>query len=170
MLGAVRQTRDEMCRQKQKTTKKKFEMYDWVTDALFIIVGVILAAFSLKGFLIPNGFFDGGITGISLLIHEIYHFDISYVIMLANLPFIIICIYAINFQYALKTFFCILLLGICLYFFPHYSITSDKLLVSIFGGFFLGAGIGLTMRAGCAIDGIEILALYTWKKNKFYDH
>jgi uncharacterized membrane-anchored protein YitT (DUF2179 family)/predicted metal-dependent HD superfamily phosphohydrolase len=152
---------------KQKTTKKKFEMYDWVTDALFIIVGVILAAFSLKGFLIPNGFFDGGITGISLLIHEIYHFDISYVIMLANLPFIIICIYAINFQYALKTFFCILLLGICLYFFPHYSITSDKLLVSIFGGFFLGAGIGLTMRAGCAIDGIEILALYTWKKTSF---
>jgi uncharacterized membrane-anchored protein YitT (DUF2179 family) len=60
-----------------------------------------------------------------------------------------------------------LLLGFCLYYFPHYSITSDKLLVSIFGGFFVGAGIGLTMRAGCAIDGIEILALYTWKKTSF---
>lgn len=148
-------------------TKKHFEVSEGVGDATFIILGAILAAFSLKGFLIPNGFFDGGITGISLLIHEIYHLDISYVIMLANLPFIIICIYAINFQYALKTFFCILLLGICLYYFPHYSITSDKLLVSIFGGFFLGAGIGLTMRAGCAIDGIEILALYTWKKTSF---
>ena len=132
-----------------------------------MIVGVLLAAFSLKGFLIPNGFFDGGITGISLLVSELYHFDISYVIMLANLPFIIICIYAVNFNYALKTFFCILFLGFCLYYFPHYSITSDKLLVSIFGGFFIGAGIGLTMRAGCAIDGIEVLALYTWKKTSF---
>jgi uncharacterized membrane-anchored protein YitT (DUF2179 family)/predicted metal-dependent HD superfamily phosphohydrolase len=151
----------------QKKTGKFFEISAWIGDAMFLVVGVILAAFSLKGFLIPNGFFDGGITGISLLIHEIYHFDISYVIMLANLPFIIICIYAVNFNYALKTFVCILLLGFCLYYFPHYSITSDKLLVSIFGGFFLGAGIGLTMRAGCAIDGIEILALYTWKKTSF---
>ncbi|MEO8721123.1 MAG: YitT family protein [Ginsengibacter sp.] len=151
----------------QKKTGKSFQIYNWIGDALFLIIGVILAAFSLKGFLIPNGFFDGGITGISLLIHEIYHMDISLVIVLANLPFIIICIYAINLNYALKTFLCILLLGICLYYFPHYSITSDKLLVSIFGGFFLGAGIGLTMRAGCAIDGIEILALYTWKKTSF---
>lgn len=150
-----------------KKPKRFFELSDKIGDAMFLIVGVILAAFSLKGFLIPNGFFDGGITGISLLIHEIYHFDISYVIMIANLPFIIICIYAINFNYALKTFICILLLGVCLYYFPHFSITSDKLLVSIFGGFFLGAGIGLTMRAGCAIDGIEILALYTWKKTSF---
>ncbi|MEO9144158.1 MAG: YitT family protein [Ginsengibacter sp.] len=157
----------EMQEKKHPAPKKELLMYDWITDALFIIVGVVLAAFSLKGFLIPNGFFDGGITGISLLIHEIYGFDISYVIMLANLPFIIICIYAINFNYALKTFFCILLLGICLFYFPHFAITSDKLLVSIFGGFFLGAGIGLTMRAGCAIDGIEILALYTWRKTSF---
>ncbi|MGN6196037.1 MAG: YitT family protein [Ginsengibacter sp.] len=152
---------------KQKSETKNYLIYDWISDAMFIVVGAILAAFALKGFLVPNGFFDGGVTGISLLIHELYNFDISYVIMLANLPFIIICVYAINVQYALKTFFCILLLGFCLYYFPHFSVTSDKLLVAIFGGFFLGAGIGLTMRAGCAIDGIEILALYTWKKTSF---
>jgi uncharacterized membrane-anchored protein YitT (DUF2179 family)/predicted metal-dependent HD superfamily phosphohydrolase len=152
---------------KQKNKKKSFAISRWVSDGIFIIIGVLLAAFSLKGFLIPNGFFDGGITGISLLISEITKRDISWIIMVANLPFIIICIYAVNFEYALKTFFCILLLSLCLFFFPHYSITSDKLLVSIFGGFFLGAGIGLTMRAGCAIDGIEILALYTWKKTSF---
>lgn len=152
---------------KKKNVKNSFAIGGWLSDSLFILFGVLLAAFSLKGFLIPNGFFDGGITGISLLISELYHLDISYVIVLANLPFIVICIYAVNFSYALKTFICVLLLGLCLYYFPHYSITSDKLLVSIFGGFFLGAGIGLTMRAGCAIDGIEILALYTWKKTSF---
>ncbi len=151
----------------QKPEKKGFELSDWFSDALFIVAGAIVAAFALQGFLVPNGFFDGGITGISLLIHEIYHFNLSYVIILANLPFIVICVYAINFNYALKTFFCILLLGVCLMLMPHFDITQDKLLVSIFGGFFLGAGIGLTMRAGCAIDGIEILALYTWKKTSF---
>ena len=150
-----------------KKPEKHFQEYDWVNDVIFIVVGVVLAALALKGFLVPNGFFDGGITGISLLISEIYHFNLAFVIMIANLPFIIICIYAINFEYAVKTFFCILLLGICLLYLPHYSITSDKLLVAIFGGFFLGAGVGLTMRAGCAIDGIEILALYTWKKTSF---
>ncbi|MGN6800561.1 MAG: YitT family protein [Ginsengibacter sp.] len=151
----------------QKKGHKGLEVSGWLSDTFFIVVGVLLAAFSLKGFLIPNGFFDGGITGISLLTSELYHLDISYIILLVNLPFIIISIYAVNLRFALKTFVCILLLGICLYYFPHYSITSDKLLVSIFGGFFIGAGIGLTMRAGCAIDGIEILALYTWKKTSF---
>jgi uncharacterized membrane-anchored protein YitT (DUF2179 family)/HD superfamily phosphodiesterase len=151
----------------QKKNPKGLEVSGWLSDTFFIVVGVLLAAFSLKGFLIPNGFFDGGITGISLLLSELKKWDISFVIMLANLPFIIISIYAVNFRFALKTFGCILFLGFCLYYFPHYSITSDKLLVSIFGGFFIGAGIGLTMRAGCAIDGIEILALYTWKKTSF---
>lgn len=85
--------------------KKRFEIYDWINDALFILIGVALAAFALQGFLVPNGFFDGGITGISLLIHEIYGLNLSYVIILANLPFIVICVYAINFNYALKHFF-----------------------------------------------------------------
>ena len=151
----------------QKKKKTGFEIFNWMGDALLIVIGVIMAAFALKGFLVPNGFFDGGITGISLLIHEIYHFNLAYIIILANLPFIIMCVYAINFKYALKTFFCILLLGICLLYLPYPTVTSDKLLVSIFGGFFLGAGIGLTMRAGCAIDGIEVLALYTWRRTSF---
>src|SRR5665647_819196 len=150
-----------------KKKKNNYEIFNWVGDILLIFIGVIMAAFALKGFLVPNGFFDGGITGISLLIHEIYHFNLAYVIMAANLPFIIMCIYAIDFKYALKTFFCILLLGICLLYLPYPTVTSDKLLVSIFGGFFLGGGIGLTMRAGCAIDGIEVLALYTWRRTSF---
>jgi uncharacterized membrane-anchored protein YitT (DUF2179 family) len=67
----------------------------------------------------------------------------------------------------MKTLVCIVLLGLCLLLIPYPVITSDKLLVSIFGGFFLGIGIGLTMRAGCAVDGIEVLALYTWRRSSF---
>lgn len=136
-------------------------------DIFLIITGVIITSFALKGFLVPNHFFDGGITGISLLIHELYHFNLAYVIVLANVPFIIISMYAINKGFAFKTFFCIVLLGICLLYTGFPVITSDKLLVSIFGGFFLGVGIGLTMRAGCAVDGIEVLALYTLRRSSF---
>ena len=150
-----------------KTVKQRFGRYDWVADIFLISIGVTVAAFALKGFLVPNKFFDGGVTGISLLIHEIYHINLAYVIVLANLPFIIMCIYAVNLKYALKTFVCVVLLGICFMLFPDLQITDDKLLVSVFGGFFLGIGVGLTMRAGCAIDGIEVLALYTWRRTSF---
>ncbi len=166
--GKLKQNQESLKMQGQTLDKKKHALTinGWVTDLIFIVSGALLAAFALKGFLVPNNFFDGGVTGISLLIHEIYHINLAYVIILANLPFVIMCVYAINFKYALKTFVCIILLGICLSL-PYPIITQDKLLISIFGGFFLGIGTGLAMRAGCAIDGIEILALYTWKKTSF---
>jgi uncharacterized membrane-anchored protein YitT (DUF2179 family)/HD superfamily phosphodiesterase len=139
----------------------------YFSDLILIILGVVTAGFSLNGFLVPNNFFDGGITGISLLIHEIYGLNLAYVIVFANLPFVIMGMYTINNRFALKTFFCIGMLALCLYNLHYPVVTQDKLLVSIFGGFFLGLGIGLTMRAGCAVDGIEVLALYTWRRTSF---
>lgn len=149
--------------------KRKHVHFDFgfIQDLVFIAIGVLTAAFALKGFLVPNNFFDGGVTGISLLIHEIYHINLAWVILVANLPFIILSMYGINYSFAFKTLVCIILLGLCLHYLPYPIITSDKLLVSIFGGFFLGVGIGLTMRAGCAVDGIEVLALYAWRRSSF---
>jgi uncharacterized membrane-anchored protein YitT (DUF2179 family) len=137
------------------------------SDIILIIFGVIIAAFALKNFLVPNQFFDGGVTGISLLASELTKTPLSYVILLANLPFILMGLYTVGRRFALKTFAAILFLGICLISLPEYPVTKDLLLVSVFGGFFLGIGIGLTMRAGCAVDGIEILALYTWRRTSF---
>jgi uncharacterized membrane-anchored protein YitT (DUF2179 family) len=139
----------------------------YLSDLFLILIGVFIAAFALRGFLVPNKFFDGGITGISLLIHELYGFNLSYVIVLANLPFIIMGLFTINPHFAWKTLFCISMLGLCQYYIPYPAVTDDKLLVAIFGGFFLGVGIGLTMRAGCAVDGIEVLALYAWRRTSF---
>jgi uncharacterized membrane-anchored protein YitT (DUF2179 family)/predicted metal-dependent HD superfamily phosphohydrolase len=136
-----------------------------VSDIILIVAGVLITTFALKGFLVPNHFFDGGITGISLLIHEVYHINLGYVIVLANIPFILISWFSINKGFAIKTSFCVVLLGLCLLYPDIQSITDDKLLISIFGGFFLGVGIGLTMRAGCAVDGIEVLALYTLRRS-----
>jgi uncharacterized membrane-anchored protein YitT (DUF2179 family) len=149
--------------------KRKHVHFDlgFIQDLVFIVIGVLTAAFALKGFLVPNRFFDGGVTGISLLIHEIYHVNLAVVILVANLPFILLSMKGINYSFAIKTFVCIILLGLCLYYLPYPIITDDKLLVSIFGGFFLGIGIGLTMRAGCAVDGIEVLAVFAWRRSSF---
>lgn len=138
-----------------------------IRDIIYVIAGILFCGFALKGFLVPNQFFDGGITGISLLIHEIYHVNIAYVIVLANLPLIIMGAFQVSKKFALKTLACVILLGICLLYVPYPTITSDKLLVSIFGGVFMGIGVGLSMRGGCALDGIEVLALYTLKRSSF---
>lgn len=131
-----------------------------VTNALLILTGAFSAAFGLKGFLIPNHFIDGGVTGISLLISSITGAPISALIVAINLPFIWLGYKRINKLYALKTLAAIFVLSVILFLvkFPH--VTDDKLLTAVFGGFFLGTGIGLAMRGGCVIDGTELLAVY----------
>lgn len=167
LLGNKRDKNRIVLEQKTESPHSLKHHESTILDFVFIIFGTMITAFSLQGFLVPNHFFDGGITGISLLIHELYHFNLAYVIVAANIPFIIMSYFAVNKGFAIKTFFCVALLGICLLYPGFPTITNDKLLISIFGGFFLGLGIGLTMRAGCAVDGIEVLALYTLRRSSF---
>lgn len=136
-------------------------------DVLLMVAGVLLAGFALKGFLVPNHFFDGGITGISLLLYEIYHFNLAIVIILLNLPLVVISYFTVGKKFAFRTLTAVVLLGICLWLMPTVQLTSDKLLISIFGGVFLGLGVGLVMRSGAALDGIEVLAIYTLRKTSF---
>ena len=136
-------------------------------DILYIVAGILICGFALKSFLLPNAFFDGGVIGISLLISELYHVNIAYVIIAANIPFIIMGVFQVNGRFAWKTLAAIIGVGICLQFVPYPVITSDKLLVCIFGGVFMGTGVGLAIRGGCALDGIEVLALFTLKRSSF---
>lgn len=136
-------------------------------DLLLTIIGVTIAGVALKLFLVPNHFFDGGITGISLLVHESYGYNLGLVILLLNLPLIAVSYFSIGQRFALRTILSVILLGIALLLIPDYPTTTDKLLISVFGGAFLGIGIGLLMRTGAALDSIEVLAVYTLKKTSF---
>ena len=136
-------------------------------EIVFVILGVVSFAFALKSLLIPNNFFDGGVTGIALLISKYYKFNIASVIVLANIPFILFGAYQVNIRFAIKTLLAMILLGLILWFVPFTPQSHDKLIVSVFGGFFIGLGVGLGMHGGCALDGIEILASYTWKRMGF---
>lgn len=128
-------------------------------DALFIAVGVFSAAFGLEGFLVPNGFLDGGATGIALLIARITGLSFPVLLVLINLPFLLIAFKLAGRRFAVRASLSIVALALVTSLLHFPDITHDKLLVAVFGGFFLGAGIGLAVRGGSVLDGTEVLAL-----------
>ena len=148
-----------------RRSRKLFKLKIILGRASLIFLGVVLASFGLKGFLLPNHFIDGGITGISLLTHQLTGIPVSVWIIVFNAPFIFLGAKQISKGFAVKTTIAILALAAVIYFVDFPVITHDKLLISIFGGFFLGAGIGLAIRGGSVIDGTEILAVYINRKS-----
>lgn len=135
-----------------------------VKDVLLITAGIFSASFGFKGFLLTNKFIDGGATGISLLISALTQIPLYILIILINIPFIILGYTTMGRQFAFKTALAISGLALCVATVTFPNVTNDNLLVAIFGGFFLGAGIGLAVRGGAVIDGTEVLAIYLSKK------
>ncbi len=134
-------------------------------DALLICLGVLSAAFGLKGFLLTNHFIDGGATGISLLISALFGTPVGLLILLVNIPFLLFGLRILGPQFAIKSAIAILLLSLTVHFVSFPDVTKDNLLVSVFGGFFLGAGIGLSIRGGGVLDGTEVLAIAVSRKS-----
>jgi uncharacterized membrane-anchored protein YitT (DUF2179 family) len=133
-------------------------------DVAFITAGVFSAAFGLEGFLLPNGFLDGGATGIALLVVRLTDLPFPLLLVLINLPFLGIAFKLAGRTFALRASASILALALVTTFIHFPAMTHDRLLVSVFGGFFLGAGIGLAMRGGSVLDGTEVLALAVGRK------
>ena len=135
-----------------------------VKEYLYIIIGVFSAGFGLKGFLLPNNFIDGGATGISLLLENITSLNLGVLLVIVNLPFIYLASKTIGNKFAIRSIIAITLLALVVHFVDYPTITEDKLLIAVFGGFFLGLGIGMSMRGGSVIDGTEVLAIYLGRK------
>lgn len=138
-----------------------------LSDIIYLFLGVISASFALKSFLVPNHFLDGGVTGISLLIHEVKHINLGLLLLLLNIPFIVLAYFKVGKFFAIRSTVTIILIAVIMHFVNFPELTHDKLLVAMFGGFFMGIGIGLCMRGGGTFDGMEVLALLTFKKSSF---
>jgi uncharacterized membrane-anchored protein YitT (DUF2179 family) len=137
-----------------------------IKSIFLIILGIFCASFGLKGFLIPNQFIDGGVTGISLLVSFSAGISLPLLIFIINVPFIILGFSQISRTFAIKAFAAIAGLSLVLATVDFPVITHDKLLIAIFGGIFLGAGVGFSVRGGGVLDGTEILALYIWRRSE----
>ncbi len=128
-------------------------------------VAIFLASVGLKMFLLPNGFLDGGATGITILLSELLDIDISVILPIVSIPFFVIGYFTIDRRILVKSFIAILCLSLIIHFENFESITNDKLIIATFGGLFLGTGIGLAIRNGAVLDGSEMLGIYI--NNKF---
>lgn len=142
----------------------KIIFFSQVKDVALIITGIFSAAFGFKGFLLTNHFIDGGATGISLLISALTKVPLYILLPLVNIPFIVLALKVVNRTFAIKTALAICGLALVVATVEFPNITNDNLLVALFGGFFLGAGIGLSVRGGAVIDGTEVLAIYLSRK------
>ncbi len=152
--------------------KYKSDKVDWrhvlnIKHVLFILFGTGLAVLAMKGFMIPNRFLDGGVTGVAILLHEIFHFNISILVIALNLVFVYLGYRNIGKTFAVQTIIAVLFLAIGLFFININPITTDKLLIAIFGGILMGSGVGLVIRGGGVIDGAEVIAVFTRRKVGF---
>ena len=136
-------------------------------NTALIILGILSAGLGLKSFLLSSRLIDGGVTGVSMLLSNVLGFPLSILILVINLPFIALAYRQIGKKFAIKSALAIAGLSLCLEFLKYPDVTHDKLLTAIFGGFFIGAGIGLAIRGGAVLDGTEIAALLVSKGSHF---
>jgi uncharacterized membrane-anchored protein YitT (DUF2179 family) len=134
-------------------------------DTVLIVLGILSAGLGLKGFLLSSHFIDGGVTGVSMLLADILGWPLSVLILVINLPFVAVGYRQLGRAFALKSTLAIAGLSLCLAFVRYPDVTPDKLLTAVFGGFFIGAGIGLAIRGGAVLDGTEIAALLISKSS-----
>ena len=148
------------------------DFIDWkrilsLPSLVFTIAGVLSAVFALKGFMLPNHFIDGGITGLSILFSHGSEKYIGLFLVVFNIPFVIIGYKKIGKTFAVQTTISILLLTLAIKVIPIPELHYDKILIAVFGGFFIGLGIGMVIKGGGVLDGLEVIAAYTNRKFGF---
>ncbi len=169
----VERVKHQLKKKKQKSSGENFdkkvtiaqvEFKHVLHDVILILLGILSATFGLRGFLLPNAFIDGGVTGISLIATELSGIPLSYLLVAINIPFMLMAYSTISKSFAIRSIIAVSILAIAVHFIEFSAITDDKLLIAVFGGFFLGMGIGLAIRGGAVIDGTEVLAVFISRK------
>lgn len=133
-------------------------------NILLNLIGVILITLALKGFMLPNKFLDGGVIGISILLHEVFHLPLGALILVLNIPFLFIGQKILGNTFAFQSLITFVMIALSINFVHIEAVTSDRLLIALFGGCLIGVGMGFCIRSGSTADGIEILALLTTRK------
>ncbi len=152
----------------EKRQHQRLSFLRIVQRGIFITLGALLMAVGLEIFLIPNQVIDGGVTGVSIMLSHITGFKLGIFLFLLNLPFVYLGYKQFGKTFAISTIYGIIMLSLFATFFhPVDPFTDDILLATIFGGIFLGIGVGLVIRNGGALDGTEILSIVISKKVPF---
>lgn len=133
------------------------------------IIGGMIAAYGLESVLIPNSVSDGGITGISIVGSQLTGIPLGVFLGILNLPFVYLGYKQIGKSFAILsvTGIASLSVGTVIMHRVPTIIDGDTLLVTVVGGIILGIGMGLSLRNGGALDGIDMLAVLLSRKLPF---
>ncbi|MFC4684125.1 YitT family protein [Exiguobacterium sp. s149] len=133
------------------------------------IIGGMIAAYGLESVLIPNSVSDGGITGISIVVSQLTGLPLGVFLGILNIPFVYLGYKQIGKSFAILSVTGIASLSVGTLIMHHVPtiIDGDTLLVTVVGGIILGLGMGLSLRNGGALDGIDMLAVLLSRKLPF---
>lgn len=147
---------------------KKFKA-KMIFQIIMVIIGGIIAAYGLETVLIPNSVSDGGVTGLSIVGSQLFNLPLGILIAVINIPFVWLGYKQIGKSFALLSIIGIVSLAAGTSFFHHTPaiIEGDTLLITVVGGIILGFGMGLALRNGGALDGIDMLAVLLSRKLPF---
>ena len=151
-----------VARMKISTKAKSHPVLDEVFKTTAVILGALLVAVGLELFLVPNGFLDGGVVGISIILTKYIALPLGAFIGILNLPFLFIAYRHSGWRTAIRTAIGIATLSagtILLHEIHAEPLTTEFTLALGYGGLLLGVGVGLALRYGGALDGTEILAV-----------
>ena len=129
-------------------------------------MGAFITAAALETFLLPNNIIDGGVIGISMMLHYITEWNLGLLILCINIPFILLAWRKLGHKFVIQTFFATSMLAIATNVFHGFKVTEDLLLSTVFGGIILAFGVGLILRNNASLDGTEMLSITISKKLK----
>jgi uncharacterized membrane-anchored protein YitT (DUF2179 family) len=138
---------------------------DQVYSVFQLTAGSVLAAFALEEFLVANNIFDGGVVGVSMILHNFLPVPLGLLTVIINIPFLIYALLHIGKRFLAKAAYSMVLFSVLLEVFKTIpEITDDLLLATVFGGVLLGAGVGMVLRGGGCLDGTEIVGIFVNRK------
>jgi len=140
-----------------------------ISRTLLIIIGGFITAYGLEAVLIPNNVSDGGVTGLSIVASQIFGVPLGVLIAVVNIPFVWLGYKQIGKSFATYSVIGIISLALGTSLMHHVPtiIEGDTLLITVVGGIIIGFGMGLALRNGGALDGIDMLAVLLSRKLPF---
>ncbi len=151
-----------------KVKRVKNNTVQIILNLIIISIGCMIAALAIECFLIPNTILDGGITGISIIIHKVFKIPLSLLVIILNVPFVYIGYKNLGKHFVIRTVYSMIVFSVFLDYFKNIqSFTNEMLLATVFGGGLLGIGVGLVIRFGGCVDGTESVAIVISKKFNF---
>ncbi|PAE28545.1 hypothetical protein CHI07_13760 [Paenibacillus sp. 7884-2] len=148
--------------------RNQFPILKLIVRSLLVTLGALLVSFGLEIFLVPNNIIDGGIVGISIIMSYLTGIKLELFLLILNVPFLYLGYRQIGKKFVVTTLFGLSVLSLGTLFLLDVPVpTENPLLASIFGGAFLGVGVGMVIRSGGSLDGTEILGILLNRKTPF---